>query len=169
MQSLDVISINIWQIIISLCNLLIIYLILRKFLYAPVRKMLDEREQAVGRQYADAEQAKTAAEADRAALEERLQGARAEADAIVKTAADTAARQGEQLVAAAQEKADRIVRQAEADAELERQKAQSSVKQEIVDISALMAERLLQREITPADHRAMIDGFIDGIGEPDGE
>ena len=48
MQSLDVISINIWQIIISLCNLLIIYLILRKFLYAPVRKMLDEREQAVG-------------------------------------------------------------------------------------------------------------------------
>ena len=169
MQSLDIITVNIWQIIISLCNLLIIYLILRKFLYAPVRKMLAEREQAVDRQYADAEQAKAAAEADRAALEERLQGARAEADAIVKTATDAAARQGEQMVAAAQEKADRIVRQAEADAELERQKAQSSVKQEIVDISALMAERLLQREITPADHHAMIDGFIDAIGESDGE
>ncbi len=33
MQSLDVISVNLWQILISLCNLLILYLILKQFLY----------------------------------------------------------------------------------------------------------------------------------------
>ena len=35
-QSLDIISVNIWQILISLANLLIIYRILSKFLFKPV-------------------------------------------------------------------------------------------------------------------------------------
>ena len=41
MQSLDVISINLWQMLISLCNLVILYAILKKFLYKPVRKALE--------------------------------------------------------------------------------------------------------------------------------
>ena len=42
MPSLDVISINLWQILISLCNLLILFLILKKFLYKPVRRVMQE-------------------------------------------------------------------------------------------------------------------------------
>ena len=36
-QSLDIISVNLWQILISLANLLIIYLILKKVLFARCR------------------------------------------------------------------------------------------------------------------------------------
>jgi len=43
MPTLDVISVNIWSILISLCNLLILFFIIKKFLYKPVRKMLAER------------------------------------------------------------------------------------------------------------------------------
>ena len=44
MPTLDVISVNIWSILISLCNLLILFFIIKKFLYKPVRKMLAERQ-----------------------------------------------------------------------------------------------------------------------------
>ena len=91
--------------------------------------------------------------------------ARQQADDMVKTATAAAERRGDQIVAAAEEKAQRIVRQAEAQAQLERQKAQDAVKQEIVDVSALLAEKMLQREIKAADHRTLIDSFIDGIEE----
>ena len=47
MQNLDVISINLWQVLISLCNLLLLFLILKKFLYQPVRKLLDQLFQEV--------------------------------------------------------------------------------------------------------------------------
>ena len=40
MQSLDVISVNIWQIVISLANLALLFLLLKKFLYQPVKRML---------------------------------------------------------------------------------------------------------------------------------
>lgn len=165
MQSLDIISVNVWQILISLCNLLIMFLILKRFLFKPVKKMLAERQSAIDGQYADAAQDKERAAADRAEWEQKMTDAKQQAEEVVKTATAAAERRGDQIVAAAQEKADRIVRQAEAQAELERRKAQDAVKQEIVDVSALLAEKMLQREIKAADHRTLIDSFIDGIEE----
>ena len=58
MQNLDVISVNIWLIIISLCNLVILFLIIKKFLYKPVKKMLAERQNQLDKKYSDAEDAK---------------------------------------------------------------------------------------------------------------
>ncbi len=165
MQSLEVISVNIWQILISLCNLLIMFLLLKKFLFKPVKKMLAERQAAIDEQYDAAAADKQRAAADRAEWEQKMTDARQQADDMVKTATAAAERRGDQIVAAAEEKAERIVRQAEAQAQLERQKAQDAVKQEIVDVSALLAEKMLQREIKAADHRTLIDSFIDGIEE----
>ena len=45
MQTLDVISVNIWQIVISLANLALLFLLLKKFLYQPVKRMLAKREE----------------------------------------------------------------------------------------------------------------------------
>ena len=151
MQSLDVISINIWHIVISLCNLLIIFLLLKKFLYAPVRKVVSERQKAIDDQLADAAREKAEAAEKNAALSAALSGAKEQADAILKDAAATADRKSADIVAAAKEQAQRIVADAEADAALAKEKAQADMKREIVDVSALMAGALLRREVTVAD------------------
>ena len=57
MQNLNVISVNIWQILISLVNLLLLTLIVKKFLFKPVKKVMDQRKSAID---ADYEQARTA-------------------------------------------------------------------------------------------------------------
>lgn len=165
MQTLEIISVNLWQILISLANLLIIFLILKRFLWKPVAKVMAERQAAIDEQYAAAEQDKTAAAADKAAWEEALQGARTEADTILQDAAAAAERRGAQVLADAEEKADRILRQAKAEAQLEKQKAENQVKQEIVDVSALLAEKLLRREIKADDHRTLIHAFLDDVDE----
>ena len=43
MQTLDIISVNIWQIIISLSNLVILFLLVKKFLFKPVKSMIAKR------------------------------------------------------------------------------------------------------------------------------
>ena len=65
MQSLEVFSLNLWQMIISLCNLVILFLILKKFLYKPVRKALEDRKLAVDGVYADAQKALDTANASK--------------------------------------------------------------------------------------------------------
>ena len=57
MQSLDIISVNLWQILISLANLTILFLLLKKFLYKPVTKMLVARRAEIDSQYSDAQNA----------------------------------------------------------------------------------------------------------------
>ena len=81
MPTLDVISVNIWQILISLVNLLLLFLIVKKFLFRPVKQVLAQRQQALDDRYAAAEQANLAAVENKQAWEEKLSKADAEAEA----------------------------------------------------------------------------------------
>ena len=165
MQSLDVISINLWQILISLCNLLILFLIIKKFLYKPVQRLLQKRQSALEEQYAAAEDAQKQAEQSRTSWEKKLQGAQAEADTLLQEETERARRRSAQILSEAKEKADMIVHDAETQAALEYKKAQADIKKEIVDVSALLTEKMLQREIRQEDHRKMIDSVISEIGD----
>ena len=164
-QSLEVISVNMWQILISLANLLLIFLILKKLLWKPVQKVMEERKAMVDKQFADAADAQAEAEADKAQWAEKLATADEEAAARIAEADETARRHGDRVIADAKEKAEGIIRQAEAEAELERQKATASMREEIADLSTVLAEKMLEREINADDHRAMIASFLDEVGD----
>ena len=90
MQSLEVISVNLWAMLISLANLAILYWILKKFLFKPVKKVLAQRQAELDSQYAAAGEAQQRAMQDQQAWAEKLRGAQDEADALLKTAADDA-------------------------------------------------------------------------------
>lgn len=165
MQTLDIISVNLWQILISLCNLLILFLLIKKFLYAPVKKTMEARQANIDEGYAAAARAEAEAEEHRAAWEDKLAAAHAEADAILAKAGTTAQRRADKILSAAEEKAAGMIRRAEETIALEEKKAEEAVRREIVDVSALLTEKMLRREIRAEDHRALIDDFIDGMGE----
>ena len=165
MQSLEIVSVNIWQILISLANLTILYLLLKKFLYKPVKAVIEGRKEAIAKSYADAEEARNSANAARDEYAAKLATAHATADEIIHDATVTANRRGDKIVAEARDKADEIVRQGELEASMEKKKAMESNRRDITDVSAAMTENLLGREMTTTDHRDMIDEFLKGVGE----
>ncbi len=167
MQSLDVISVNVWDIVISLCNLVLLFLILKKFLYKPVKKVISERQSAIDKQYDDALSAKTDAEEEKAKWKDRLDHADEEAAEIIKKSNEQAKLHGDKIISDAKDKAGTIINQAQNEAELERIKAKAEIKKEIVDVSAALTEKLLDREINEDDHRDIINSFIDKIGKND--
>ncbi len=165
MQTLDIISVNFWQIVISLCNLLLLFLIIKKFLYAPVKKTMAARQAKIDEGYAAAARAEEEADAHRAAWEAKLATADKEADVILEKATATAQRRADKILSDAEEKAEGMIRRAEESIALEEKKAEAGIRREIVDVSALLTEKMLRREIRAEDHRALIDDFIDGMGE----
>ena len=165
MQSLDVISINIWNILISLCNLAILFWMMKKFLYRPVRNMIAKRQAELDAQYAAAAEAEQSANADRALYAEKLRGARDEADGILRKATADADRNGTRIVAEARDRADGIVRQAQNEAELEKKKAEAEIRRQIADVSTELAGQMLRREIRTEDHRELIDSFLQEMGD----
>ncbi len=164
-QTLDIISVNLWQIIISLCNLTIIFLLLKKFLYKPVMGVLEKRRADIEGDYAAADEARRTALASKNEYEEKLSRAEHEASELRKSAADDAKRHGEKIIAEAKDRADGMISKAEEQIELERKKAEADMKREIADVSARLAEKLIGREINEDTHRDLIDSFIDEVGD----
>ena len=170
MQSLEVISLNIWQVLISLCNLLLLFLILKKFLFKPVKKVLKQRQDILDEQYSKAQGALSDATKAKQEWEEKISTADATAGKIIDDATKTAKTASEKIIADAKSDAEGIVRHAKMNAELEKQKAADDIKREIVDVSYALSEQLLGREINKDDHKQLIDSFIENIGEAnDGE
>ena len=162
-ESLELISLSIWHIAASVANLLILTWILKKFLFKPVQKMLAERQGQVDELYREAETSRAKAEEDKTLYAEKLDGAVQEAESIVRSAAQRADRQSDEILADANRRAAETVKQAEAEIELAKKKAMDELKSEVADISVQIAENVVRRELNEDDHRELIDSFIDNL------
>ena len=49
------VGVNFWTMLFAWCNLLIVYLFLRKILFKPVKNMIDSRQAEIDGLYSDAE------------------------------------------------------------------------------------------------------------------
>lgn len=165
MQSQDVISVNFWQIFISLCNLLLLCFILKKFLYKPVLRVIKEREEEIFKKYDEAEKAETAAKKHLENRENQIKTAREKSDEILNNSLIRSRLERDKIIADAKKDADLIISQAKSEANSEYQKAHQKIKDEIVDISVLLTEKMLKRELKENDHQKIIEDTIFEIGD----
>ena len=95
----------------------------------------------------------------------RTSSPRDEAQRIVTDARKSAQDQADAILAEARAEAAALREKAEADIVSEKKKAVNEIKDEISDIAILIAEKVVEKEITPADHEKLIAQFIDRVGE----
>jgi len=165
LQPLDIISVNLWSILISLANLLIMFIILKKFLFKPVQKVFAQRQEQVDKIYGDAEQDRNAAVSMKQEYEARLATAREEADGLVRNAVQTAQRRGEAIVNEAASQASHLKQKAEEEIAHEKRQMLLDVKSEISDLAVSIASKVVEREIQKKDHENFVDEFIRNVGE----
>lgn len=164
-EYLSFVTIVPWNVVAQWCNLFILYCLVKKFLFKPVLKVLQQRQDEVDQLYSDANQAKAEAEAIRADYEQHLSSAREEASQLVRTATEQATRRGNEIVEEAQNQANTLLARAEAEINQEKKKAVNEVKDEISQMAVDIASKVVEREISPADHQKLIEDFIKNVGE----
>ena len=165
MQSLEIISVNIWSILVSLANLLIMFLILKRFLFKPVQKMMAARKQQVDQIYQDAKENRDSAINRKQEYEARLATAREEADGLVRNAVQTAQRKGDAIVAEANSQASHLKQKAEQEIAQEKKQMLQDVRGEISDIAVSIASKVVEREVKKQDYDGFVDEFIKNVGE----
>lgn len=164
-QTLDIVSANLWEILISLANLLILFVLFKKFLFKPVQNVMKQRQAQVDKIYDDAEQNRAAAVDMKQEYEARLDTAREEADTLVRNAVQTAQRKSDQIVSEASSQASHIKQKAEEEIALEKKQMLEDVKGEIAEMAVSIASKVVEREIQKADHENFVDEFIKNVGE----
>ena len=158
------VGVNPFTMIFAWINLLILYLFLKKLLFKPVKNMIDSRQKEIDDMYSDANSAKDDAEAMKAEYTEKLEKANEESEDILKKAVRRAQLREEEILREADAKAQRVLERAEEQVELEKRRAINEVKDEVSEMAIGIAAAVIERDITPDEHRDMIDEFIKNMG-----
>lgn len=164
MQALETLGINAASLLWHTINFLVLLVLLRRFLYRPVIRMLDERSRRIKESMEQAEEVKVqltrANEETRLALEK----ARKEAQAI----ADQASQIGEQVKAQArrdaQAEAEKILAQAQQQIEQERRQAMAELRVEMANLVVAAAGKVISRQLDERTQRQLVDEFLRGDG-----
>ncbi len=160
-----IIGVNPWTALFVLLNTLTIFFVAKKFLFGPVMKMIRDRQQEIDDLYTQANTAKDDAEAMQAQYKKELSQAAQESERMVKEAVARGQAREEQIIAQAQKDADAILAKASRDIALEKKKAVEGAREEISGIAIVMAEKVIGKSLKTADKQALVDSFIDELGD----
>ncbi len=159
------VGVNFWTMLFAWCNLLILYLFLKKFLFAPIKKMIDSRQAEIDGMYSEAEDKRAEADAMRCEYETRLSEAREESEEILKSAQRRAALKEEEIIRNAKVEAARVIERADEEIALERRRILNEVKDEVSELAVDIASAVIGRDVKEEEHRELIDSFIDEVGD----
>ena len=142
------------NLLYTVVNVLILFLLLRKFLYKPVMGIIAQRQKQVDDALNAAETSKKEAAAAMNAAQDKLRNVDTEAAARRETYEQQAETAKQQLLAEAQKQADAIVAEGKAAAEAERQHKLREADAQTTALARAMCEKLLSRNLTEQDDSA---------------
>ncbi|MBD5559809.1 MAG: F0F1 ATP synthase subunit B [Clostridia bacterium] len=157
-------DINFWEITLYIINIVILFFVLRWLLYKPITKFLEDRTDRVQKEINEAARKQTEAEQLKAKYDGMVSGAQGMAAEIVskgKTLADDRARQ---IVNEAAAQAAELRERAEQQIEEEKKQALLELRQEVTQMAIQIASKILEREVTYADNKQIIDSFFEKVG-----
>ncbi len=159
------IGVNFWTALFILLNTLAIFFVAKKFLFVPVMNMIKARQEEIDTMYLEADNAKQGALALEAEYKQKLSQATLTGERMVKEAMERGHSREEEILRQANLEASAIMAKASADIDREKKKALNDAKDQISDIAMAIAEKVVGRELSGADHSDLVDGFIDRLGE----
>lgn len=137
-------SIDPWNILWTVVNLLVLYAIFKKFLYQPVMNVINARDNLVKSQFADAKKEQDDAKALKVAYQDKLESAKTEADQIILEARDRAQKEHEMTLEKTRVEADAMLEKAKSDIANEQEKATKAAEAEIAKLALIAARKIVK-------------------------
>jgi F-type H+-transporting ATPase subunit b len=165
MENPGLVSPNLVTFLFTLVNIGILFFILRAILFKPVTKFMEERSKKIQDAIDQAEKDKSQAKELLRQYEERLKGAREEAEGILRAARETARQEAEGIVAGGREAAEALLANARKQVEAEQKAALARFRSEAAALVVSASARLLRRELNQEDHRRYAGLLLQELGK----
>ena len=146
--------------VISLINIAVTFVILRKLVYKPVFVYLKQRSEKIESDLKKAAESVSAAAEEQRRLDSELRAAKQKADEIIKESSEDARAASEILIASAGTEAKRLLAEAKTEAEKAKETAMINLQSEISVIASDIARRILIREIDCTDNENIVREYF---------
>lgn len=156
---------NISTMIWTVVNLIVLYLLLKKFLFKPVTTMIESRQQEIEHNIAAAEDQRIKAETMLEEYDDKLKNAHHEATQIVAKAKQRAEHEYQTILKTAQTNAKRLTEETEMQIETDRLTMLAGVRKEVAALAIMAAAHVSAHERNYDEDQALLESFLSEVGE----
>ena len=162
---MEKLGLNGFQLLWQLVAFGLLVFLLRRFLYQPILKMLDERRSRIEQSMRDAQTAAEKAAAAQAEFERRIAESKREGQAILAQANEMSAKLREEILQVAREQAQQMIEKAKEEIDAERARTTLELQKQIADLAVSVSQKVLGEALDEKAHRRLIDDFLTKTGD----
>ena len=155
------------NLVFTIINLLVLYLLMKKFLFGPIIKVMDVRKAMIDQQFAGAKEQEDQAKALKEQYEGALKSAREESFQIMEQARKEAKAQADKTVEDTQAKVSAMLAKAQEDINTERENAMRQMKDDVASLAMEAAGKIIGKNSGADQDLSLYDQFIEEAGDPD--
>ena len=155
------------NLVFTIINLLVLYLLMKKFLFGPIIKVMDVRKAMIDQQFAGAKEQEDQAKALKEQYEGALKSAREESFQIMEQARKEAKAQADKTVEDTQAKVSAMLAKAQEDINTERENAMRQMKDDVASLAMEAAGKIIGKNSGADQDLSLYDQFIEKAGDPD--
>ncbi len=153
------------QVIMHIVLVLVLFYILHRLLFEPVRTILDERKEKIATEYDKIESSSKEVEKLKAEYESKLKNINKEADQILAHARKRAMRRKEELINEAKEESALIIKRTELEITRERAQMRDDVRKEIITVATVMASKFIAESLDEKKKAELVNKTFSEIGD----
>ena len=154
-----------WNIIWTFVDLIVLYVLMKKFLFARVQKVLDQRQEMIQGQMDHAKEQEALANQNLQQVRETVENATKEAREKAQRILEAASKKEKEQLQASEEEAKRILISSRKQAEQERKKLLADTQDEMVTIAMLAARKAVGNNINEEKEKALFEDLLKKVGE----
>ena len=155
----------VFQVAFQMLAIFILFLAASYLLLDPVRKILNDRKERVMKEQKEAKESREQAIRFKDEYDTKLKRIDKEAEQILSDARKKAMQRENEIIADARAEAARIMENAKREAELEKKHAMDDMKQEMIQIASLMAQKAVAASITTDIQDTLVEETLKEMGE----
>ena len=151
------------ELVYGLISFVIVFIVMSRLVFPRLGTMLEERREAIQGRMEDAEAKLAEAEKAKRDYEASISDAKGEANRIIEEAKQQAEQVKADILRRAEDEAAAVRERAQADAAAERDRALQELRSEVGTMSVQLAGKIVEKELDPASHAALVDSYISGL------
>ncbi len=163
MQIVDILELlvpDVWTAITQLCATAVLFFLMYKLAWKPVKKILDERSRFEQEKLTEAKTLKEENEKIAQQAKDIISDANRDAEAIVKDAREEGVTLKNELIEEGKRQSAQLLENARNEMEMQKAKMMEEMRSEIVDTAIAAAEKVLQNQVDSDAERKSINSFV---------
>ncbi|MDD3338288.1 MAG: F0F1 ATP synthase subunit B [Lachnospiraceae bacterium] len=153
-----------WNLLFNIINLIVLYLLLKKFLVKPVVAVMEKRKALINEGLENAKQTQEQAESLKGQYAKALEGAKGESEEIVNKAKTYAKTESDRIIDEAQQQAGKMLETAKKNIETEKKQAMAGMRSEIADLAMQAATGVVGANADVIANEQIYDRFLEEGG-----